>query len=169
MGKDSFRGFAPGEIETFWQEKGLTTPVLTGGISVSESMEFEPLYPDAALSQEEAQRIAGDLLAELGLTDFVLDEGGLYTELVDMQNYGSAEKAVYARYYILHYRRQIEGVTLSQFSGEKYADNRDQGGRFNKQFWPGSLLSSGSTTAPLWGLTTTPPWKSPRLWWRARP
>lgn len=140
MGKDSFRGFAPGEIEAFWQEKGLTTPVLTGGISVSESMEFEPLYPDAALSQEEAQRIAGDLLAELGLRDFVLDEGGLYTELVDMQNYGSAEKAVYARYYILHYRRQIEGVTLSQSSGEKYADNRDQGGRFNKQFWPGELI-----------------------------
>ena len=139
MEKDSMAGVGISDPESFWQEKGITGPVLTGGYYIEPDWEFEPVYEDAALSQEEAQAMAEEFLGKLGLEDFVLDQGGLYTELLSLLQEES-KKMPYARYYVFQYRRQIDGVTLSQSSGGKYQDGWGNDGSFNKQMWPGELI-----------------------------
>lgn len=139
MEKDSLAGLGISDPESFWKEKGLTGPVLTGGYYLEPDWEFERVYEDAALSQEEAQAIAEEFLGKLGLEGFVLDQGGLYTELLSLLQEES-KKMPYARYYVFQYRRQIDGVTLSQSSGEKYQDGWGNDGSFNKQMWPGELI-----------------------------
>lgn len=140
MAEDAFLGSGISDPERFLQENGLSSPVLTNGMYITEGLEFERLYEDAALSQEEAQKTAEDFLAKLGLDAFAFDTGGLYTELLNMEGDTASGKMPYARYYILQYRRQIDGVTLSQSSGGKFADGWSEGGEYNKQFWPGELI-----------------------------
>lgn len=139
MEKDSMAGVGVSDPEAFWREKGITGPVLTGGYYIEPDWEFERVYEDAALSQEEAQAMAEEFLAKLGLEDFALDQGGLYTELLSLLQEES-KRMPYARYYIFQYRRQIDGVPLTQSSGEKYQDGWGNDGSFNKQMWPGELI-----------------------------
>ncbi len=139
MEKDSMAREGISDSDAFWQEKGLTGPVLTGGYYIEPDWEFEPVYEDATLSQEEAQAIAEEFLGKLGLEGFALDQGGLYTELLSLLREES-KKMPYARYYVFQYRRQIDGVPLTQSSGEKYQDGWGDDGSFNKQMWPGELI-----------------------------
>lgn len=131
------------ELEALWQEKGIPGTVLTNGLGLSAGVEFQAMPGwTVELSQKEAQKQAEDLLQKLGITGFVLEEGGLFSELSLVAGAVDLPKNTipYGTYYILRYCREIDGVALSQSSGEKYADGWDQGGQFNKQMWPGECI-----------------------------
>ncbi|WP_322170519.1 DUF6034 family protein [Acutalibacter caecimuris] len=125
------------DLHAYWQEKGVPSPVLTGGLQISQDTEFAPIYPETTISQEQAQQVAEAFLEQVGLPGFAFKEGGLYTEILRRDEDG---KIGYGHYYILRYCRQIDGVPLTQSSGMKYADGWNQSGEFNKQMWPGEEI-----------------------------
>lgn len=135
--RDNFT-FAVSDPDAFWREKGLPGQVLNNNMAIAADTEFERLCPDTTLSQQEAQAQAEALLDQLGVSGFVLDGGGLYCELINLDL--EDRKVPYASWYILQYRRQIDGVVLSQSSGGKFFAGQDQDGNFNKQMWPGELI-----------------------------
>lgn len=135
--KESFL-FDVQDPNAFWQKAGVADPVLTNGFGIDEDMQFEPLFPPARISQEEAQATAERFLEKIGLRDFILEEGGLFSELINLKR--ETEKVPYGTYYIFHYYRQIDGVVLSQSSGGKFQESWEKSGSYNKQMWPGECI-----------------------------
>lgn len=66
----------------------------------------------AALSQQEAQALADELLSALGLDAFSFYEGGLYTELVSFWHAFDSDVQYYRTAYILRYFRHIDSCPL---------------------------------------------------------
>ncbi|MCI9552609.1 MAG: hypothetical protein HFE94_03630 [Acutalibacter sp.] len=131
------------DVEAFWREKGLPGQVLTGGYAISQDMAFVP-NPGwtANLTQAEAQAQAEAFLEKVGLADFAYAEGGLFTELTIPARLMETEQGgtPYGIYYILRYCRELDGVLLTQSSGEKFGESWDQNGGHNKQMWPGECV-----------------------------
>lgn len=123
--------------EEYYRDRGVPGNVLTDGTYFDGEDMAEVVYtpvgsPTVEMTEEDAKDMAGGLLTKLGLTDFVFDEGGLYTEMDGKQ---------YKVNYIFKYRRSIDGVTLSQSSGGKFqAGYSGEGGSYNKQMWPGESI-----------------------------
>lgn len=123
--------------EEYYRKKGVPGNVLPDGTSFDgeamEDLTYTPIgSPTVEMSEEDARDMAAGLLDRLGLSDFAFDEGGLYTEMKGKQ---------YKVNYIFKYRRSIDGVKLTQSSGDKFQDGyTGEGGGYNKQMWPGECI-----------------------------
>lgn len=123
--------------EEYFRKKGVPGNVLPDGASFDgedmEDLTYTPIgSPTVEISEEDARDRVTGLLDRLGLSDFAFDEGGLYTEMKGKQ---------YRVNYIFKYRRSIDGVKLTQSSGDKFQDGyTGEGGGYNKQMWPGESI-----------------------------
>ena len=115
---------------------------LPGGNSFPEGAVFAPLENDeTTITEEEALNRAEDFLREIGLSDFALDEGGLFHEYAALSSQEIAENPAYRRYYILRFRRELGGVLLAQASGGKRTDiNIDGEESYRAQVWPEEVI-----------------------------
>lgn len=90
----------------------------------------------ATISKEEAKAIAENFLKEIGLTDFVYAEGGLYNELADIrQPVKGLENRGYRKVYVLRYMRMVDGTAVIYASESKHTEGW-QGKDFSKKDWP---------------------------------
>ena len=114
---------------------------LGGGFAFPEDVVFAPFENDATtISQAEAIDRAEAFLSEIGLSDFTFDEGGLFNEYAPpIVSWKQHENHAYRPYHILRFRRQIDGVLLSQSSGVKFAEGGD-GESYRAQYWPGEQI-----------------------------
>ena len=115
---------------------------LSGGVAILEDDVLRPLENDTTtISEAEAIDRAEAFLGEIGLVDFALDEGGLFNEIAIASSHMAEEgQTLYYRpYYILRFRREIDGVLLTQASGGKFADSGD-GESYRAQYWPGEAV-----------------------------
>ena len=115
---------------------------LPKGFSFQEGAVFAPLENDeTTITEEEALNRAEEFLREIGLSDFALDEGGLFHEFADLSSREIAENPAYRRYYILRFRRELGGVLLAQASGGKMTDiGIDSEESYRIQFWPEEVI-----------------------------
>ncbi len=126
-------------LDSFWQKKGVPTPVITNSYVLEDSFTFKPIdKTDISFSQEEAQAKAEELLNKLGLTDFKFSEGGKYSELLGGDGVGT--DFLYDVSYILRYNRELDGVMLTQSSGAKFVIGADSSNPNRKQMWPGESI-----------------------------
>lgn len=124
----------------YWGKKGVPEPVISGGLNLSSELSFEQIGSgELRLTLEEAQAQAEEFLQKLGLEDFRFSEGGQFSELMTFDNWESAD-VPYQVYYVLRYTRELEGVLLTQSSGEKFQANWDSSQNYNKQMWPGENI-----------------------------
>ena len=115
---------------------------LSGGVAIMDDDVLTPLENDTTtISEEEAIDRAEAFLGEIGLSDFAFDEGGLFNEIAVPSSEMSTEghTLYYRRYYILRFRREIDGVLLTQASGGKFADSGD-GESYRARYWPGEAV-----------------------------
>lgn len=123
--------------ESFWQEKGVPSPVISGDFGLEGDMVFVPVgSKEISFTEEKAREKAEELLGRLGLTDFKFSQGGKYSELLG----GEGEDFLYDVYYVLRYTRELEGVQLTQSSGAKFVVGADSGNPNRKQMWPGESI-----------------------------
>ena len=126
-------------FESFWNAKGVPAPVITNRYVFDDDDTFIPLdKTDISFSEEEAKSKAEELLSKLGLTDFKFTEGGKFSELLG----GTNEEAdfVFDVCYVLRYTRELDGVQLTQSSGEKFVIGADSSNPNRKQMWPGESV-----------------------------
>ena len=138
-----------------------TVPVdfLSAGLWYDETMEFAPFENDeTTISEEEALSRAEAFLAEIGLTDFTLSEGGLFNQLISdvSLHIGQSGKFYYRHMYIFRFRREIGGVQLTQSSGAKFADS-GSGEDYRKQYWPGEVVEVQVNDAGIAGFSYDAP------------
>ncbi len=123
--------------ESFWKEKGVPSPVISGDFGLEGDMVFVPVgSKEISFTEEEAREKAEELLGKLGITDFKFSEGGKYSELLG----GEGEDFLYDVYYVLRYTRELEGVLLTQSSGAKFVVGQDTSNPNRKQMWPGENI-----------------------------
>ncbi len=96
-----------------------------------------------ALSQTDAQKQAEQLLSALGLSDFALYEGGLYTETInfasafsDLNPVSDDDPFYYRTSYILRYFRHIDGVPLLR-GGGKITDDDES---YRRKAWSDEMI-----------------------------
>lgn len=128
------------DFESFWSEKGVPTPVITNRYVLSPDFTFKPIdKTDISFTEEEARTKAEELLNKLGLTDFKFSGGGKFSELLGGDEEGEAD-FLYDVCYLLRYTREIDGVQLTQSSGEKFVIGADSSNPNRKQMWPGESV-----------------------------
>lgn len=122
-----------GTFEDYYREKGVPGNVIPDGAMMEPDVTYTPVGSTTLnTTQEEARETAEGLLERLGLSGFKFTEGGLYTEM---------DTDTYRVNYILKYKREVDGVMLTQSSGMKYQDGyTGEGGSYNKQLWPGENI-----------------------------
>ena len=126
-------------FEEFYEKKGVPTPVIDGGYLMEPDWTFAPVGSTTiSFTQEEAQAKAEALLEKLDLSDFKFDEGGQFSELVSEKNENG--DMLYDVYYILRYRREMDGVMLTQSSGMKFAEGWEDSDTYRKQMWAGESI-----------------------------
>ena len=86
---------------------------------------------------DSAVKTADAFLAKIGLDGFAYYEGGLFNEYLLPQK-ESDDGDYYAGYYILRYYRKIDGVFLTQSSGDKNNPGDEYGE--GKLSWPGECI-----------------------------
>ena len=90
----------------------------------------------ASISEEEAKAVAEKFLKEIGLTDFVYSDGGLYDETAEIRQATTGWNIVgYRNVYILRYMRNIDGVAVIYASESKHTEGW-QGEDYSKKIWP---------------------------------
>ena len=119
--------------EEYFQQKGVPGKVIPDGAYIEGDITYTPIgSPTVEMSEDEAKALAEGMLDRLGFSNFTFSEGGLYTE-IDLERYRVG--------YIFRYRRDIDGVMLTQSSGGKFQDgNTGEGGSYNKRVWPGECV-----------------------------
>ena len=115
---------------------------LSGGYALMEENVLLPLENDTAnLTEEEALRRAKEFLTEIGLDDFSLEEGGLFNEIAIpcTQMTRGMQVFYYRPCYILRYYREMDGVLLTQASGQKIAD-KEYAEDYRARYWSGEAM-----------------------------
>lgn len=162
LGGDTNRGHISSgkDPETYWKDKGLQGVVIND-YSVSDETAFEPVPGwSCELTREEAQGQAEAFLEKMGFGDFKWCQGEWCSEVLFLkgpQVSGPDSKLYFADYYVLQYYRDIDGVALSQSSGEKYQDGWDSEGNFSKQAWPGECIELRINDAGIVGFSLLSP------------
>ena len=95
----------------------------------------------ANLTEEEAVRRAKEFLTEIGLGAFALEEGGFFNEIaIPYTQLSNGDLPPYYRpCYILRFYREMDGVLLTQASGQKIAD-KEHAEDYRARYWPGEAL-----------------------------
>ena len=107
--------------------------------SIQPETILNPLENDeTTIPEGEAVRRAEDFLREIGLSDFTLTEGGLFNEIATSLHFSDPD-FYYRHYYILRFRRELDGVALTQAGGDKKADVVEASPYREKQ-WPGEIV-----------------------------
>ncbi len=113
------------------------------------SRTYKAVEDDACtLSQEEAEAQAEEWMEKLGITGFMLKEGGRYAELM---MYADEENTLYRTNYILRYVRSIGGVPLRQDSGSKFM--QEDTGNYTKYYFPPEMIEIRIADAGLLSFT----------------
>ena len=128
---------------------------LSYGAVWDENTQFIPWEGEAvSFSQKEAVAQGQAFLEELGLGDFAFDIGGLYNENVGLS---SLEMIEYRPYYILRFRRMLDGVMLTQVSGVKEAGEFVDEGDYRARKWYGEIIELRINDAGIVGFDYTAP------------
>ena len=113
---------------------------LTMGLYYDENTVFQRCDgDDLTVTHEEAVSQAENLLEKLGFDGFALDEGDVYGEYMILRKDGGLPDGAlpYRVNHILRFRRNIDGVLLTQASGGKFNDDIRDDGSYSKRLWPG--------------------------------
>lgn len=90
----------------------------------------------ASISEEEAKAVAEKILKEIGLTNFVYSDGGLYDEITEIKQATTGWNITgYRNVYILRYMRNIDGAAVIYASESKHTEGW-QGEDYSKKIWP---------------------------------
>lgn len=95
----------------------------------------EDTQETANLSEEEARKQADEFLQAIGLTDYSYYAGGLYYDLLGVNN-DTSDVYKYRKEYIFGYRRSIDGVFACNEDASKFTDEY-QGDAYVKRLWSG--------------------------------
>lgn len=123
-----------------------TASVMSGGENVTrwegaafpaEEQASYTLCPEdtARLSKEDAVGQADAFLQQVGITDFAMYEGELYTEAVDVRYQCDLDGTPCRTYYVLKYMRNIGGAFVTASGLDKHNESWD-GNSYVKQNWP---------------------------------
>ena len=107
-----------------------------------ENTVFAPLEEnETTITMEEAVAKAEEFLDEIGLSGFALSEGGLYNEQIQTTklNPWPDNTEYYRNYYILVFYREIDGTLLTQSTGEKREESKEEVGYMPKM-WPAEMI-----------------------------
>ena len=114
---------------------------LSGGIGaaafpVQEGMGADGSPIENLPTQEEAVRMAEDFLEEVGITGFAFARGGWFREEVHVRSLAPDDYFdLDRRCYILQFRRELDGVLVTQATGTKRHSGREADGIYTKHEW----------------------------------
>lgn len=109
------------------------------GFCYDGSTVFTPYeHDETTVSQEDALATAQAFLEKLGLEDFAFEQGGLFNELIPTDK--AREVWPYRHCFIFRFRRTVDGVMVTQVSGEKREINDDAGEDFLPRAWPEEFI-----------------------------
>lgn len=104
------------------------------GIGADKNDLFEYTDESVTIPAEQARKMADELLQKLEIEGFEYYSGGLYYEIPDIRESTVSEKLGYRKVYMLQYKRNIDGVFVTNEGGSKHAEGWS-GSDYVKKDW----------------------------------
>lgn len=136
---DSFASTAVGGLDTnygMWPAD--KTPTVNDTAIAPDAIDgfYEYKNEPTTISKEKANKTAENFLKDIGLTDFQLNNSGLYCEALGVDD---NKKCGYRKVWRLQYLRNLNGVLVNNESGSKHTEGH-QGSDYVKKDWPGESI-----------------------------
>lgn len=113
--------------------QGMPDPIQMG-IDADMNDFIEYTDESVTLSADQARKMADELLQKLEIEGFEYYSGGLYYEIPDIRESTVSEKMGYRKIYMLQYKRNIDGVFVTNEGGSKHAEGWS-GNDYVKKDW----------------------------------